>query len=141
MAGVSSPNDKDRMNFEGKINNIIDTIALIDTGAQCSIISAKLAKRIGGICSDLLPRVSGYDGQVSNALGIVHFSFALRNTQKSIQLNALVVNKCNPDLILGLDEIQRLGFSVISPDGIDCLSQNPINSFKHNGYNTTGERT
>ena len=127
MAGASDPSIDERLIVSALINRKINTLALIDTGASCSVMSSRLFEKINCplIGSDI--KLTGFDGKASQVLGNVEIHFALKSSRKEIKIKALVVPDVTPDFILGIGDMQRLGFKLAGPNGVECL-QNKDNA-------------
>ena len=126
MAGIDHFRLDNRLIYRVKVNDSTFATCLIDTGASTSICSSKLASNLGKLNNKNIMKVSGYDGHVSETLGTILINLTLLRTNSSISIKALVVKECNPSIILGVQDVKRLGFKMIDPKGTECLAYNTL---------------
>ena len=126
LAGADHFRLDNRLIYRVKINDSLNCCALVDTGAMTSILSAKLCAKLGKLNDKNIVKVSGYDGHTTDSLGTKRIKLTLIRTNTTIKLNALVVKECNPPIILGVDDVKKLGFRMVDPKGTECLTCSAI---------------
>ena len=122
LAGINHFHLDNRLIYRAKLNDTYYSLLLVDSGAQRSIKSRKLSQRLGGLCTKSKVQISGFDGKTSSTLGTIKFKLNMLGTKNSIDIKALVVENCNPAIILGVDDIKRLGFTMTDPRGQECFA-------------------
>ena len=134
MAGVDDSNGFKRIIVPGFLNDNIHAEVLVDTGAVCSVINYDLFCKLN---LELLPTeiaLEAFDGNISSALGRSIFKFSLENSKHPITVDAMVIQNCNPEFILGLRDINALGFQLISPEGDEFIGKSTLSIKNRNKF-------
>ncbi|MGL4849428.1 MAG: reverse transcriptase domain-containing protein, partial [Clostridium sp.] len=103
----SSADNRPKISLKGE-NVSIE--ALIDTGAQSSLISASLAHKLGLKLTECGINVFGVGG-MTKVKGAASFLVKKPKRKKLIEVKAYVVENLTDNLILGIEEIRGLGLT------------------------------